>query len=83
MKIVNCKLKIDRLWIRAWLAGVLAAAAGFLCAAAAQAQAVIEPVLAQVKVTQTGGKNYILESVVTVVLMAGVLFIVCKTSRRS
>jgi hypothetical protein len=41
------------------------------------------PVLAQVKVTQSGGKNYVVESLVVVVLFGVALFVVCKTSRRS
>jgi hypothetical protein len=81
MKTVNCKLKIGRR-IRTWFA-MLVAAAGFWCASAARAQAIVDPVLAQVKVTQTGGKNYIVESVITVALIGGVLFIICKSSRRS
>jgi hypothetical protein len=41
------------------------------------------PLLAQVKITQTGGKNYVVESLVVVALFGAALFVVCKTSRRS
>ena len=41
------------------------------------------PVLAQIKTTQSGGKNYVVESLVVVALFGAALFVVCKTSRRS
>ena len=63
----------------AMTAGILAV--GSLFAGAAQAAA--SPLLAQVKITQTSGKTYILEAIITVALMGGALFVVCRTSRRS
>ena len=41
------------------------------------------PLLAQIKVSETGGKNYVVESLVVVVLFGAALFVVCKTSRRT
>ena len=67
--------------IRNWLAST-ATAVGIFFFALAQAEAAL-PVLAQLRVTQANAKNYIVESLVTVALMGGALFIVCKTSRRS
>jgi len=68
--------------IRNWLART-ATAVGIFFVALAQAEASLPPVLAQLKVTQANAKNYIVESLVTVALMGGALFVVCKTSRRS
>lgn len=68
--------------IRTCLTGGIAAA-GLWCASATQACAGLVPVLAQMKVTEANAKNYVLESLVTVALIGGVLFIICKTSRRS
>jgi hypothetical protein len=68
--------------IRNWSART-AIAAGIFFVSLAQAEASPPPVLAQLKVTQANAKNYIVESLVTVALMGGALFIVCKTSRRS
>lgn len=70
--------------IRNWLTG-LVAAVGLTQATATLAQAyeVSLPVLAQIKTTQTGGKNYVVESLVVVVLFGVALFVICKTSRRS
>ena len=67
--------------IRFWLARAVAAA-GLFCASAAQAQSAMHPVLAQLKVTPAGAKNYVVETLITVVLIGGVLFIICKSSRR-
>ena len=82
--------------IRNWLTGLLAAV--FLSSATATMAKADEPswpmlalapvlaeapLLAQVKVTQSGGKNYVVESLVVVVLFGAALFVVCKTSRRS
>ncbi|MBI3864432.1 MAG: hypothetical protein HY290_21325 [Planctomycetia bacterium] len=68
--------------INRWIT-TTAAVASVLCALSAQVQAAALPVLAQVKVSETGGKTFILEGLVTVVLMGGALFVVCKTSRRN
>jgi hypothetical protein len=70
--------------IRNWMTGFLAAV-GLSQAAATLAQACEYslPVLAQIKVSNPGGKNYVVESLVVVVLFGAALFVVCKTSRRS
>ncbi len=68
--------------IRTWLSGG-AAVAGLMCATATQVHAAMLPVLAQMKVTEAGTKNYVLETLITVALIGGTLFIICKTSRRS
>ncbi|HEY3966390.1 MAG TPA: hypothetical protein VGM05_17650 [Planctomycetaceae bacterium] len=68
--------------IRTWLSrGV--AVAGLLCTTATQVQAAMAPVFAQIKVTEAGTKNYVLETLITVALIGGTLFVICKTSRRS
>ena len=75
---------------RNWLTGLLAAV-GLSQAMATVANAyeatwpvlARSPLLAQVKVTQSGGKNYVVESLVVVALFGLALFVVCKTSRRS
>jgi hypothetical protein len=53
-----------------------------LAAATSYGGEVIPQVLAQVNVTKGGGKNYVVESLVTVVLIGITLFVVCKSSRR-
>jgi len=40
------------------------------------------PLLAQVTVTKSGTKNYVVESLVTVALFGLALFVICKSSRR-
>ena len=69
--------------IRNWLTGLLAAM-GFSQATATVAQAyeVSLPVLAQIKTTDANAKNYVVQSLVVVVLFGVALFVVCKTSRR-
>jgi hypothetical protein len=42
----------------------------------------VVPLLAQVKVDKTGGKNYIVEILVTIVVIGLALWAVCKSSRR-
>ena len=71
--------------IRNWLMGLLAAV-GLSQATATLAQAYEHslPVLAQgIKVTNPNAKNYVVESLVVVVLFGAALFVICKTSRRS
>ena len=76
--------------IRNWLTGLLAAV-GLTSVAATLANAyeialpvlAQVPLLAQVKVTQSGGKNYVVESLVVVALFGAALFVVFKTSRRT
>jgi len=41
------------------------------------------PLLAQIKVSETGGKTYAVEVAVVILLFGAALFVVCKTSRRS
>jgi hypothetical protein len=69
--------------IRNWLTGLLAAA-GLFQATATLAQAYEQslPVLAQIKVSNPGGKTYVVEGLVVVVLFGAALFVICKTSRR-
>jgi len=69
--------------IRNWLTRLLAAV-GLTQATATLAQAyeVSLPVLAQIKTTQAGAKNYVVESLVVVVLFGAALYVICKTSRR-
>jgi len=50
--------------------------------AVCRANDMVVPVLAQVTVTKSGAKNYIVESLVTVVLVGLALFVICKSSRR-
>ena len=70
--------------IRKWLTGLLAVAGlSQATVALAQAYETSLSVLAQVKVTQSSGKNYVVESLVVVVLFGAALFVICKTSRRS
>jgi hypothetical protein len=70
--------------IRNWLMGLLAAVVlSQATATLAQAYESSLPVLAQIKVTNPNAKNYVVESLVVVVLFGAALFVVCKTSRRS
>jgi hypothetical protein len=62
-----------------WIAGMCLA----MSAAGAHAQAELVPLVAQVKVSSSSARNYVVESLVTVVLMGGVLFLICKSSRRT
>ena len=65
-----------------WL-GRVSAVATVLCCASARAYADVAPIVAQMKVDKSGGKNYVVESLITVVLIGGVLFLICKSSRRT
>ncbi|MFN0051203.1 MAG: hypothetical protein ACKV0T_03375 [Planctomycetales bacterium] len=49
---------------------------------AGQAHAALGPVWAQVKVDKGGGRSYIVESIVTVLLFGLALWTICKSSRR-
>jgi hypothetical protein len=42
----------------------------------------LSPVLAQVKIDKTGGKNYIVEIIVSLIVIGLPLWAVCKSSRR-
>ena len=67
--------------MRNWLAATVMAL-GFLGTCAADVHAGTTPVLAQFKTTAANSKNYVVESLVTVVLMGGALYVICRTSRR-
>jgi hypothetical protein len=76
--------------IRNWLSGFMAAVSFFfatssIAKASEITQSILahEPLFAQIKTTQTGGKNYVVEGLVVVVLFGAALFVVCKSSRRS
>jgi hypothetical protein len=58
---------------------VFSTVSGSLARAADQAL----PVLAQIKVSETGGKTFAVEIAVVILLFGAALFVVCKTSRRS
>lgn len=58
-------------------------AASVLWTGAVRAYAGTLPLFGQIKVSEAGGKNYVVEGVVTVALMGLALFVVCKTSRRT
>lgn len=59
-----------------------AAAFALSMAAVCRAGDTFLPVLAQVSVTKSGTKNYVVESLVTVALFGLALFVICKSSRR-
>jgi hypothetical protein len=42
----------------------------------------LSPVLAQVKIDKTGGKNYIVEIIVSIIVIGLPLWAVCKSGRR-
>ncbi|MBS0263048.1 MAG: hypothetical protein JSS02_13980 [Planctomycetes bacterium] len=67
--------------MRNWLLAT-ALALGIGSTSAADVQAGPTPVLAQIKVTSANAKSYIVESLVTVALVGGALFVICRTSRR-
>lgn len=59
------------------------AAAGALAATAcARADGALSPLLAQATVDTGGGKNYIVEILVTLALFGLALWVICKSSRR-
>jgi hypothetical protein len=69
--------------IRRGLTGITAAAAmQSLTAGFVQASATGSALLAQVTVKQAGARNWIVESIVVVVLIGIALFVICKSSRR-
>jgi hypothetical protein len=69
--------------IRRGLTGITAAAAiQSLTAGLAQASVTGSALLAQVTVKQAGARNWIVESIVVVVLIGIALFVICKSSRR-
>lgn len=57
-------------------------AAGVVVSACARAEAALAPLVAQVTVDSSGGKNYIVEILVTVALFGLALWVICKSSRR-
>jgi hypothetical protein len=70
---------------RRWLTGLtVAAAAQSITAGLAQASATGLSLLAQGGVTmkQAGARNWVIESLVVVVLVGVALFVICKSSRR-
>lgn len=70
--------------IRNWLTGSIAAIAiSTVFTNLARASDSLVPLLAQIKVSETGGKTYAVEIAVVVVLFGAALFVVCKTSRRT
>jgi len=64
------------------LATIGASALALSAPAICRANDVVVPVLAQVTITKSGTRNYVVESLVTVVLVGLALFIICKSSRR-
>ena len=59
------------------------ATAGALAATAcARAEGGLSPLVAQVTVDSGGGKNYIVEILVTLALFGLALWVICKSSRR-
>jgi len=69
--------------IRRGLTGITAAAAmQSLATGMAQAGATGSALLAQVTVKQAGTRNWVVESIVVVVLIGIALFVICKSSRR-
>jgi len=69
--------------IRRVLTGVTAVAAlPSIGAGLAQASVTGSALLAQVTVKQAGTRNWIVESIVVVVLIGLALFVICKSSRR-
>jgi len=70
--------------IRNWLTGsALAIAISTVFVNLARASDPVLPLLAQIKVSETGGKTYAVEIAVVVILFGAALFVVCKTSRRT
>jgi uncharacterized membrane protein len=70
--------------IRDWLTGsTVAIAISTVFANLARASDSVLPLLAQIKVSETGGKTYAVEIAVVVILFGAALFVVCKTSRRT
>jgi hypothetical protein len=70
--------------IRNWLMGTTAGLAiSTIFSSGVQAADRVLPLLAQIKVSETGGRTYAVEIAVVVILFGAALYVVCKTSRRT